>query len=92
MKKRKRRRRARLNTIDKILLGIVVFLLVFVIAMIWIYIKYQSEPTTLITCVFSLLGGEVTLSFAIWYIKKRYAAKYLKEDMKDGRLQGTDED
>lgn len=81
----------KLNTIDKILLGCATFLIAFTIVMIAIFCVYQQEPSTLITSVFSLLGGEVTLSFAIWYIKKRYASKYEKEDKEDGRLQGTDE-
>lgn len=73
-----------LNTIDKILLGCAGFLLLFTIMMIVIFIIYQTEPDTLITSVFGLLGGEITLSFAIWYIKKRYARKYEKEDKENG--------
>lgn len=75
---------SKINTIDKILIGCAVFLFLFVITMIVIFILYQAEPETLITSVFSVLGGEITLSFAIWYIKKRYAHKYEKEDRENG--------
>lgn len=72
------------NTIDKILIGCASFLFVFTATMIVIFFLFQTEPTTLITSVFSVLGGEITLSFAIWYIKKRYAHKYEQEDRDNG--------
>ena len=68
------------NTIDKILIGCASFMFLFTVTMIVIFFIYQTEPTTLITSVFGVLGGEITLSFAIWYIKKRYARKYERED------------
>lgn len=76
----KKRKKPNLNTIDKILLGCASFLILFTVAVLIIFIIFQTEPDTLITSVFGLLGGEITLSFAIWYIKKRYAHKYEKED------------
>ena len=80
MKKGKKK----ITTIDWILIGCAGFLIAFTVTMIAIFCVYQTEPATLIASVFSLLGGEVTLSFAIWYIKKRYAAKYEKEDQENG--------
>lgn len=80
----KHKETSKLNTIDKILVGCAVFLSIFTITMIVIFIKYQDEPSTLITSVFSVLGGEITLSFFIWYIKKRYARKYEMEDKENG--------
>ena len=86
VKKKRPKRKPKVTTIDIILLGCATFLIAFTVVMIAIFCVYQQEPTTLITSVFSLLGGEVTLSFAIWYIKKRYATKYEREDKEDGRL------
>ena len=80
MKKKHRTTASKFNTIDKILIGCASFLFVFTVTMIIIFFMYQQEPSTLITSVFGVLGGEITISFAIWYIKKRYAAKYEKED------------
>ena len=73
----------KLNTIDCVLLGCASFLIVFTFAILVIFILFQTEPDTLITSVFGLLGSEIVLSFAIWYIKKRYAHKYEKEDRVD---------
>lgn len=82
-KQKKQKKKSKLNTIDCILLGCATFLVLFTIAVLIIFIIFQNEPDTLITSVFGLLGGEITLSFAIWYIKKRYAKKYEKEDRVD---------
>lgn len=84
---KKKKKRIKLNTIDCILLGCAGFLIGFTIMMIIIFCIYQTEPSTLITSVFGLLGSEIILSFAIWYIKKRYAYKYDKEDKKDGQIE-----
>ena len=76
--------RNKFNTIDCILLGCAGFLVTFTIIMIVIFFLFQTEPSTLITSVFGLLGGEIVLTFAIWWIKKRYASKYEEEDREDG--------
>lgn len=75
-----KKKQTKFNTIDKVLIGCASFLFIFTMIMIVIFFLFQQEPTTLITSVFSVLGGEITLSFAIWYIKKRYATKYERED------------
>lgn len=82
----------RFNTIDKILLGCAAFLTVFVIVMVILFCIYQNTPDTLITCVFSVLGSEALISFGIWYIKKRYANIYNKENTNDGTDEGICED
>jgi len=74
---------SKLNTIDKILLGCAAFLAVFVITMVTIFCIYQAIPDTLVTCVFSVLGSEAFIAFGIWYIKKRYANIYNKEETQD---------
>lgn len=77
---KKKKLPSKLNTIDCVLIGCASFLIIFTCAILIIFILFQTEPDTLITSVFGLLGGEITLSFAIWYIKKRYARKYEEED------------
>jgi len=68
------------KTLDRILIGCALFLLIFTIAMVVIFCVFQSVPDTLIDAVFGLLGGEAVVTFFIWYIKKRYARKYERED------------
>jgi len=75
------------NTIDKILIGCASFLILFTVVMIVIFIAFQSVPDTLIEAVFGLLGGEAIVTFFIWYIKKRYARKYEREDISDGKIE-----
>ena len=60
-----------MNTIDKILLGVVGVLITFTITMVVIFCVYQSTPDTLIECVFGLCGGEAFITFAIWWVKKK---------------------
>ena len=61
-----------MNTIDKILLGLVGFLIGFTITIIILFCIFQSTPDTLVECVFGLCGGEAVITFAIWWIKKKY--------------------
>ena len=72
-----------IKTLDKILIGCATFLLLFTVVMIVIFCVFQAVPDTLIDAVYGLLGGEVVVTFFIWYIKKRYARKYEREDKKD---------
>ena len=55
---RKIMQREKWKTMDVILVILAIFLLVFVIAMIAIYMKTGGIPDTLCTCVFSVCGGE----------------------------------
>ncbi len=48
----------KLGTMDKILILIGSFLLVFTGVMIWLFWKYQTIPDTLVTCVFGATAGE----------------------------------
>lgn len=72
-----------IKTLDKILIGCAAFLLIFTVVMIVIFCVFQSVPDTLIDAVYGLLGGEAVVTFFIWYIKKRYARKYEREDKQD---------
>ena len=80
MKKKKRK----VTVIDWILIGDAAAFFIFNTTMIVIHCIYQQTPDTLITCVDSVLGGEGIIAFAIWWIKKRYASKYEKEDRENG--------
>lgn len=61
-----------MNTIDKILIGLAVFVLAFVLTMIVLFCIFQSVPDTLIECVFTLASSEAVITFAIWWIKKKH--------------------
>ena len=61
-----------MNTIDKILLGLVGFLIGFTITIIILFCIFQSTPDTLVECVFSLAGSEAIITAIIWYVKKKY--------------------
>ena len=74
-----------MNTIDKILLGVVGVLITFTITMVVIFCVYQSTPDTLIECVFACCSSEAVITFAIWWIKKKGSKK--KEDSKNGEIE-----
>lgn len=69
-----------MSTIDKVLLGLVGFILGFTVTMIVIFCIYQVTPDTLIECVFSCAGCEAIITFAIWHLKRRKPTK--KEETK----------
>lgn len=73
-----------MNTIDKILLGLVGFLIGFTITIIILFCIFQSTPDTLVECVFTLCGSEAIITAVIWYVKKKYA--------KDNRRKKNDEE
>lgn len=62
-----------MNTIDKILCGLVAFLIAFIITIIILFCIFQSTPDTLVQCVFTLAGSEGLITFSIWWIKKKYS-------------------
>ena len=64
-----------MNTIDKILLGCAIFILVFTITMIVLFCVFQSTPDVLIESVFGLMSGEVVITFVIWWIKRKASKK-----------------
>ena len=71
-----------MNTIDKILLGLVGFLIGFTITMIILFCIFQQVPDTLIECFFGVAGGEAVITFAIWWIKKAHSKKETQNDRK----------
>ena len=78
---RKIMQREKWKTMDVILVILAIFLLVFVIAMIAIYIKTGGIPDTLCTCVFSVCGGECGVMGWIKTTKDRHLSRqYELED------------
>ena len=69
------------RTMDKILLLLAVFLLIFVSVMIWLYYRTGAIPDTLCTCVFAICGGECGVMGWIKTTKERLRdRKYELED------------
>lgn len=60
-----------MNTIDKILLGCAIFIILFTITMVVIFCIYQSVPDSLIDATFSLFTGEAVVTMIIWWIKRK---------------------
>lgn len=67
-----------MNTIDKILFGLVGFIIGFTIAMIVIFCIFQAIPDVLVECVFTAGCSEAVITFAIWWIKKKYGKNVSK--------------
>ena len=72
-----------MNTIDKILIGLVSFLVSFIITMIVVFCVFQQIPDTLVDGVLTLAGGEGIITFAIWWIKKKYGREKTNENKTD---------
>lgn len=79
----KKESRFHLNKMDVILIIIAVTLCVFTLKMIALFEAYMAVPDTLITCVFSVCGGEC--GFMGWI-------KTSNEKYRDRRWQLEDED
>lgn len=78
-----------MSTIDKILLGLVSFLISFIITMIIVFCVFQQIPDTLVDGVLTLAGGEGIITFAIWWIKKKYGTeKTKKKEANENEHQG----
>ncbi len=51
------KRKKKIRTMDVVLVVIAAFLVVFVVAMMWLYCRTGGIPDTLCTCVFAACGG-----------------------------------
>lgn len=51
-------KKEKFKTMDLILIVVGIILIAFTVEMIYVFIKYNSVPDTLITCVFGALAGE----------------------------------
>lgn len=85
-KKRKRRRKGwwkKAGMMDRILVLLGLFLLLFTVAMIVVFIRYGAVPDTLITSVFALCGAEGGIMGWIKNSKERFQSrKWEIEDRK----------
>lgn len=80
-------RRRKKGTMDKILVFIAIFLLLFTIGMIVLYIFTGATPDVLITCIFAICGGECGVLGWIKTTKERQQErKWEIEDRKKGAL------
>ncbi|MBR1524363.1 MAG: hypothetical protein IJ641_07900 [Lachnospiraceae bacterium] len=78
------------RTMDKILIALAVFLLVFVAAMLWIYLKTGGIPDTLCTCVFAICGGECGVMGWIKTTKERMRER--EQELEDRQYQKEQEE
>ena len=65
------RRKKKVRTMDVVLVIVALFLLVFVIALMWMYYRTGGIPDTLCTCVFAICGGECGIMGWIKTTKER---------------------
>lgn len=76
-------KREQMNTIDKILISCAIAVIAFILTMIVIFCIFQSVPDTLIECVMSLATSEAVITFAIWWIKKKYGKEKTNDKQTD---------
>ena len=73
-------KREQMSTIDKILIICGIAVIVFTVTMIVIFCIFQSIPDVLVENFFDLFTGETFITFAIWWVKKRYTRRTKDED------------
>lgn len=66
-----RRKKKKIRTMDVVLVIVALFLLVFVIALMWMHYRTGGIPDTLCTCVFAICGGECGIMGWIKTTKER---------------------
>lgn len=69
-----------IRTMDVVLVVVAVFLLIFVVAMMWMYYRTGGIPDTLVTCVFAVCGGECGVMGWIKTTKERYRDRQYELD------------
>ena len=69
-----------MSTIDKILILCGIAVIVFTVTMVVIFCIFQSIPDVLVENFFNLFTGETFITFAIWWVKKRYTRRTKDED------------
>lgn len=81
------------GTMNVVLVIIAVFLVLFTVAMMWIYYKTCAIPDTLCTCVFAICGGECGVMGWIKTTKERKQERtYELEDRKYADSKGKEID
>ncbi len=73
-------KRKMMKTMDKILIFIGVFLLIFTSVMIFIYYKTGGVPDTLIVSIFGICGGEAGIMGWIKTTKDKFIDKDLEKE------------
>ena len=63
-----------MSTLDKILLGCAIFLVIFIITMVILFCIFQAIPDTLVECVLQTFSCEAVVTFLIWWLKKKKQA------------------
>lgn len=67
-----------MSTIDKILILCGIAVIVFTVTMVVIFCIFQDIPSSLVDNFYDLFKGEAFITFAIWWIKKRYSKEEKK--------------
>ena len=60
-----------MNTLDKVLISLAVFIIIFTITIIVLFCVFQAIPDTLVNAVFGVVSSETVLTFLIWYLKRK---------------------
>ena len=60
-----------MSTLDKILLGCAIFIVIFIITMVILFCIFQAIPDTLVECVLQTFSCEAVVTFLIWWLKKK---------------------
>lgn len=91
-RRRKRASRKKIGAMDVILIIVGISLLVFTVAMIWLFREYGAVPDTLITCVFATLGGECGIMGWIKTTKDRNKErKWEQEDRQEAKREAQEQ-
>ena len=85
---RKKRSVKKWKTMDIILVGLAIFLLIFVLIMLVLYYLTGGIPDTLCTCVFGICGGECGVMG--WIRTTKDKAKDREWTMEDRKADVTD--
>lgn len=78
-------KKEKIKTMDVVLVIIAVSLIMFVIAMVWLYYRTGGIPDTLCTCVFAICGGECGVMGWIKTTKERASDR--KQELEDRKYQ-----
>ena len=57
----KKKNKKKMNKIDKILICVLLTTVLFIVAMIYLYVKFQSVPDSLVVGYFGAVFGEVSI-------------------------------
>lgn len=76
-------KKPKIGTMDLILLLVGAFLLIFTVAVMVVFVACGSIPDTLVTCVFSVCGGECGVMAWIKTAKMKQAKEKEKQKSED---------